>query len=981
MKRVVWMFFTGAVGLGLWTTDIVAQTGSIVGQVVDAGSRAPITQAQVFIPGLNLGSITNQNGRFTIAAVPVGSRTVRVERLGYRAVELEVTVTADQAAEVSFELATDVLGLDAVVVTGTAGASRRREIGSTIEQINLSDQPASTNYTAELLQAAAPGVQVTRDAGRLGGGFDIRLRGNTSVSMSNQPIIYIDGVRMQSKPFPMGRAPAAGTSGAAGGIQANPLNSINPADIERIEVIKGSAATTLYGTEASAGVIQIFTKRGSSGAPDWTLETQHTTDRAVTIGPDPFPYHRIEPFLSTGYVGTYSASVRGGGEALQYFASGRFEGGTGILPSDSIATYSVRSNFTFTPLSALQVQWNTSYTNTGQRNTPQGGNAAGLTHNAYRGYANYVTSEDPARLWQLFDQEARQTIERFSTGTTLTHSPLPNFTSRLTVGYDFSQQRMRMIRPLGFELFPEGSIYNDTWENRLLTVDYVGSYSRSLTSDVLSTFSVGGQVVGEEELWLNGYGWRFSGPGSPTVSSAANSIAVESKQKVWNAGIFVQNVFDISDRYFLTLGLRVDGNSTFGSGFGLQPYPKVSGTWVLSEEGFWREGWGDIRLRAAYGQSGRAPSAFDAVQTWSMQPLGGRPGLIPQNLGGEDLGPEVTREFETGFDGSWAEGRIDGRVTFFRQVTTDALFNVQQVPSTGFIGSQRLNVGEILNSGWEISLNTTPIARRGWGVTAGVDVSTNHSEVLSLGGIPPFTVAGAFQGGAWIIEGKPVPLIRTDFVRNGDKPGIPGACSAPAAVADPSLPCVDPQHEYGPGQPTLTVMPNVAVRLPRGVNLSAAGEFRGGHYSTESNFTAGGVQRSAWMPYCWEFYTNPYHGKVVDYAPPRADQTLDLKPDTPAKFQAACSPNRFRAGLFTNRADFFKLRRLTAQVPVDFAFPEATRNAVLTLSVNNAWRWLHSDWRVGDPEMEVNPNDLVSGGAGSAPPPTWTFSASLRVQF
>jgi len=129
---------------------------------------------------------------------------------------------------------------------------------------------------------AAPGVSVTRTDGNLGGGYNIRLRGNKSVSMTNSPIIYIDGVRMQSKPFPVGNSSTASqANGGSANIEANPLNNINPADIERIEVIKGSAATTLYGTEASAGVIQVFTKKGSSGKPVWQIEAQRSFSHSI----------------------------------------------------------------------------------------------------------------------------------------------------------------------------------------------------------------------------------------------------------------------------------------------------------------------------------------------------------------------------------------------------------------------------------------------------------------------------------------------------------------------------------------------------------------------------------------------------------------------------------------------------------------------------------------------------------------------------
>lgn len=942
--------------------SLVAQEpGRVVGRVTSVESGAPLGEVQVFIPGASIGTLSRQDGNFVILQAPPGMHELRAERIGYATGSQQITVTAGETLEVNFRLSSEALGLDEIVVTGTAGASRRREIGSTINQVNVADLPQRPVEAVDLLQSAAPGIQVTSTGGQLGGGSNIRLRGNTSLSMSNQPIIYVDGIRMQSKAFPMGRPAAAGTSGAAGNIEANPLNSINPSDIERIEVIKGSAATTLYGTEASAGVIQIFTKRGSSGAPVWNVETQQQLSRAQKMGPERFPYHRIDPFLSNGYIGSYSASVRGGGQQLQYFTSGKYDGGVGILPQDTIATWNVRGNFTFTPVEDLQFQWNTGFTRTAQRNTPVGGNANGLTHNAYRGYANYFNTEDPEEIANaLFDQKYKQELERFTTGGTVTYSPVANLTNRLTVGYDYSHQELRGERPFGFSRFAPGSIYNDTWENRLLTFDYVGTYGFGLTESIRSNFSWGGQAVGEDERRLDGYGEGLPPGAEPTVSSAADVIAYEDRSKVWNAGFFFQNVFDVSDRYFITLGARIDGNSAFGSGFGLQTYPKASLSWVISDEGFWQEGWGAVKVRAAYGQSGRAPEAFDAVRTWNPIGWSGRTALVPLNLGSPDIGPEVTAEFETGFDGSWVNDRLSLAFTYYQQTTNDALFDVAQVASNGFTSSQRQNIGTIRNWGTETSINASPIRGEDWGWDVGLDIGTNGSEVVDLGGIPAFTLGGD----VWVVEGQPAPVLRGRWVSNPDEVGEPVFIE---------------NHIQGPTQPTLTLSPSTTIRLPAGVSLSARGEFRGGHYSRESNFTTGGVSRNAWMVACWDYYINPYDGPSNNFVPPGPEHTLDLKPETPALERALCTPSTSVDALTVKKGDFFRLRTVTASIPADALFPDRVSSAVLTLSLNNFGTWLNEDWVVGDPEMGFAED--FNFGPESLPPPTWSFNASLRIQF
>ncbi len=962
------------------------QTGRIVGKVTDAQSGAPVAEAQVFIPGTGLGGLTRTNGAYVILEVPAGPKEIRVERIGLAPVTQQVTVVAGQALEVNIQMTTQALGLDEIVVTGTAGAARRREVGNTIAQINVAQVANKPTASVELLQAAAPGVQVTRTDGNLGGGYNIRLRGNKSVSMTNSPIIYIDGVRMQSKPFPVGNSSVARqANGGSANIEANPLNNINPADIERIEVIKGSAATTLYGTEASAGVIQVFTKKGASGKPVWNVEASRSLSKSIKYGVNGYDYLRMDPYLRSGQVGDYSASVRGGGQALQYFASAAAQEGYGVLPNDSIAKVTGRGNFTFSPTPKLQLQWNSAYALQKQRNSPVGGNVYGIQLNVYRGYVNYFNTDDPTIVNQLFTQELRNQIERFTTGSTMTYSPLANLTNRLTLGYDFSNQETRNILPFGFYFFPQGQVWNDTWQNRILTLDYVGTYSFDITSAIKSSFSWGGQTLGEETRRLTGYGENFPGAADPTVNSAATRIAEEERSKIWNAGFFVQDLFALKDRYFVTLGLRVDGNSAFGSGFGLQMYPKASLSWVVSDEGFWGEGWGGLKLRAAYGQSGRAPGAFDAVRTWESQGWGASPALLPRNLGNADIGPEVTAEIEGGFDVDWFDSRLSAAVTYYDQTTTDALFNVAPIPTNGFSQAQRYNIGELNNSGLEVALNGAPIRGASFGWDVGVNVSTNHSKVIDLGGIPPFLTSGA-----WVETGYPVGALRSDFVRNGDKVAMTAAgavattipaCESTAWKALPdfaSRPCTENNHIYGPTQPTLTVAPTTTFRLPAGISLSATGEYRGGHFMSDG-VTGGGVSRSAWMPTCWPYYVNPYEGSSNGYKGPAANQTLALKPDTPARWRAACTPALSKAGYTAAKADYFVLRSVSTQVPLDFITPDRVSSAMLTVSLNNAWRWKNKEWVVMDPDMATA--DGLVNGTNTRTAPVWNVNASLRLQF
>jgi hypothetical protein len=231
------------------------QTARITGRVVDAQSQAPLTDVQVYLVGANLGAISRQTGQYLILNVPPGTYEMRAERIGLGTVSRQVTVTAGAALEENFELTSQALNLDAIVVTGTAGASRRREVGNSIAQINTAEVPIRPMTAGELLVSAAPGMEVTL-GGETGMGTRIRLRGENSINNDNPPILYIDGIRMFSGGFD--RTPSKDQGNRFANVNTTALDMINPNDIERVEVIKGSAATTLYGTEASGGVIQVF---------------------------------------------------------------------------------------------------------------------------------------------------------------------------------------------------------------------------------------------------------------------------------------------------------------------------------------------------------------------------------------------------------------------------------------------------------------------------------------------------------------------------------------------------------------------------------------------------------------------------------------------------------------------------------------------------------------------------------------------------
>jgi TonB-dependent SusC/RagA subfamily outer membrane receptor len=268
----------GMVGTGLLLAGLLAglpraaqaQQGTISGQVLDEATGTPLEAARVLLTGSNQIETTNREGRFLFRQVTAGTYQVRVLRVGYKPATQSTTVADGETAALTFSLAAAVVQLDELVTTAT-GEQRKLEIGNavtTIDAAKIAEQAPITEFT-NLISGRAPGVQVLKSSGTTGTGTRIRIRGSNSISLSNEPLYYLDGIRLESNPT----SSTLDIGGFGSGIGAGPsrINDLNPDDIQDIEIVKGPAAATLYGIQASNGVVRVSTKRGVAGPPQWSL--------------------------------------------------------------------------------------------------------------------------------------------------------------------------------------------------------------------------------------------------------------------------------------------------------------------------------------------------------------------------------------------------------------------------------------------------------------------------------------------------------------------------------------------------------------------------------------------------------------------------------------------------------------------------------------------------------------------------------------
>jgi TonB-linked SusC/RagA family outer membrane protein len=301
------------------TPAAAQQRGGVRGTVREASSQRPVEGVQVFIPGTQMTTTTDAQGRYELSAVPAGGAQVRVRAPGYSSALATTMVVGGQSVTVDFALNTSVIALDEVVVTGTGATTERKQLGNTIATVKadvLADAPVQ-NFS-EAIAAREAGVSILASSGAAGEGARIRIRGNASLSQGNEPVVYVDGVRVDRS------TTALNPTG-----NSSRLDDINPEQIERVEILKGAAAATLYGSEASAGVIQIFTKRGSQGRPKFSFRMDQ--------GMANYPKSRLE----NNWAWVRNAAQADTINALFGNVDKLWGGGLSKAPTDGVAQYDV----------------------------------------------------------------------------------------------------------------------------------------------------------------------------------------------------------------------------------------------------------------------------------------------------------------------------------------------------------------------------------------------------------------------------------------------------------------------------------------------------------------------------------------------------------------------------------------------------------------------------------------------------------------
>jgi len=945
------------------------QTGTVTGQVLDAQTQRPLTGAQVSVSGTGIGSLSGTDGRFTLSNVPAGEATVRVQFLGYSTAEETVNVPAGQSVSVDFALRVSALALDELVVTGVGQATQRRELATSVSVIGADEIAAAPVQTLDqLLQGRVAGATVSAVSAQPGTSSQMNFRGVSSVFGSQTPVIYVDGVRVDNSML---------TSAGTGGENSSALAELLTSDIERIEITRGGAASTLFGSDAATGVIQIFTRRGSPGPARITARVDQGFDTpelkylldAAFIYPDLVETGGIsrsfvaDEFFSTGHNQAYSVNVSGGSDDITYSISGRLEQGDGIQPRNDHEVFNLRGRVEAEITSRIRANFTGGYTRSNFNRIYSGTAIADPITALEVGDVMFFAGlgRSPENFRQAFDiflmPEITEGVNRFQFSTGLTFEQSEYFSARASVGIDSRNNEQRQFHPIGFTAGDEeGSLQRWNRDFTSVTLDAAGTLAWPVEGNVTSRLTVGVQGFRDNTSIVSAFGRGFALPGSKDFGEAADVTASEGRSQVFTGGFYIDEQIGLWDRVFVNLGVRVDGGTSFGDDVDFEAYPKAGLAWGLGREDFFRFSplggiFDELQLRAAYGETGKFPPPFLRDRTFDAQSFRGESAPRFDNPGNPDLRPEVTATFEAGFEAGLFDNRLGLDFTFFDATTRDALFFVPEQPATGQ-GTQIRNLGEISNRGIELDVNFLAMARPNFRWNLGATFATVDNEVTDMGGAAEFNVEAQKR----VAEGRPVGAwyVTTPIDTSGD------------GLNDGS----ELQFSGGSPLPTRTGSFSTRVTLYDRLHLSAMADWATGH----EVFDYGSV---------WATFNGIIRREIIDCPP------LDAAPDCQPSFQfpirhdAQTGEPIGRYGqsaarsAFLMSGDWLKLREITARYDLspDFLARFGVSRGGVFGSVRNVAIW--SDNPLIDPEL----GGLASGGLSLGGESSITISPPRSFRF
>ncbi|MEO8452907.1 MAG: SusC/RagA family TonB-linked outer membrane protein [Gemmatimonadota bacterium] len=787
---------------------LVAQTRQITGTVTRTNTGAPIAEAIVSIPGTGNATRTDASGRFTLPA-PASEVRMTVRAIGFTRKDAVVPPSQNT---INFVLDQDIFKLDEVVVSGQVTSIARRNQTTSIGYVSGEDVAKVASPTIEgALYGKLAGVNIQSNSGAPGGGNQFQVRGNNTILGSFDPLYIVDGVIYSNARVRNGRNAIIDGADVNEDEPVNRVADINPADIGSIEVLKGAAASAIYGSKAANGVVIIKTLRGQQGVTRTNVSQRlgaftmlkgydsrcfkaADKDAAVaSFGPDAAQFFANgDPPCFNHYDQVYGGSrlsyetvadFSGGSDNTKYFVSATNKQDKAIEPNTGFGRQGLRVNVDqkLSPKFTAEVS--------SVFNRASGDRGWGNNCNVYAciGYAlAYTPSFDDLRPGAdgafpnpIGGRNANplQTVAlakngtetyRFTGGTTLTYNAHTSERASLRFvaggGADLFSQQDKVISPV--ELFYEqinaqpGAVVLTSGTSRQLNYNLSGihTYRTKSTGGMQFTTSAGLQYE-DRQLRQNRTTTRNLVPGQENVNQGTNIIPFEELTRERTFAVYGQeDLLLLDDRLLISGGVRAERSSANGNISKYYVFPRASGKYSFRD----LLGTGsDFKLRAGYGEIGTQPNFGNKFTTLLTPQYGGANGFQVNVVAGDpNIRPERVKEIEAGFDANFWNGRVSVDFTAYRRNTTDLLLQRVPAPSTGFT-TQIFNGGKIKNEGIEVSLGVTPIQSNKLTWVSQTTFTTTRSLVVDLP-VPGFQPPSSGFGGLGVIfieQGKSLTRI------------------------------------------------------------------------------------------------------------------------------------------------------------------------------------------------------------------------------
>ena len=803
------------------------QTREITGTVRVAGSDVPLIGATVSVEGGAQATQAGEDGRFRLMA-PAGPVNISARYIGYKRATRQVP--ADQST-VDFALEKDVLMLETVVTTGQATTLERRSATTAIahvsgEELNIVAAPTIENALAGKIT----GVNLQSNSGAPGGGIQMQIRGNNTILGSFDPLYVVDGVIVSNDRIASGRGSATAAAFATAEDDAvNRMADIDLNNVEDIQILKGAAASSIYGSKAANGVVLIRTRRGERGparvnvrqrfgtfSPAKVLESRHWTQADATTkygagvahwfagNQAPYFNHYEQVFSDDAFSYETAVDVSGGTEATRYFIGGTWKRDGGIELGTGFTRQALRANITQSLGERIELQVRSAY----NRSEHQRGWNNNCNNYACHGYAfaytpsfvdltakdasgNYITPDwgiqaNSIQLTELAVNDEK--TNRFLGGVTLDYNAFESGVQSLklvgAVGIDAFQQNNDIWTPneLFFERpqsLPGTSIEGDGL-SQLYNWNLNAIHTYSPSGGWWSASTSAGLQYEDRQLKTTRVTTTNLVPGQRNVDQGTNSVVAEDLTQERTFALYAQEEIRLLDeRLLLQGGLRAERSSMNGDIDEYNVFPKISGSYraldVLGEGS-------EIKPRIAYGETGNLPVFGQKFTLLGTNQLGGLSGFTVASAAGSPIvSPERVKEIEVGIDGIALGGRLTWELTGYDRNSTNLLLQRVPAPSTGFT-TQVFNGGEVQNRGIEAAIGVTPIDAGGVLWVSRATFTRSRNEVKDLAGLTPFRPPLSGFGGlgvTFVEVGEPM----TQIVGRGFCEDFPDeACAANGIV-------------------------------------------------------------------------------------------------------------------------------------------------------------------------------------------------------